>query len=85
MIKHDCAGGCQGCSDCPFARPFHDETAPTEITRWMMVKYVIECIYGHFRVKWFFWRHKVEIGEIVDKYLKEKENKNEVQKETSSD
>ena len=75
FFKNTCGGWCQGCSDCPIARPFHDDTAPTKVTRRMMLKFVIEDIFGTIRVKWFFWRHRVDIKEIVDEYM-EKRNEN---------
>jgi len=77
LIKNTCDGGCQGCSDCPIAKPFHDETASKEITRKMMIKFAIKDIKDDLKVKWFLRRHKKEISEmiakIIDKHLTEAE------------
>lgn len=74
LIKNDCDGRCQGCSYCPFVSANVDNT-PIKITRRMMVKFAIGDMITGLKRKWFFWRHKVEIGKILDEYLKEKENK----------
>lgn len=40
LIKNDCDGRCQGCSSCPIAKKYHNESNE-KITLWVMFKYIL--------------------------------------------
>jgi hypothetical protein len=80
LIKNNCNGWCQGCSDCPGCYLYHEGTTNKKFrnaTRWEMIKYVInsnwEHKWEHFKMSFKKWKEKIvpkSWTEDQDNYIK---------------
>jgi hypothetical protein len=47
LIRHDCTGSCQGCSDCPMATQY---LYSVPVTRWDVIKFVLDTQYVQWKL-----------------------------------
>ena len=66
LIRHDCTGTCQGCSDCPLASEYLVQRLRTG--RWAMIQYAFESWYDEWRFNQ--WAKK-NSGYFVDQQIME--------------
>jgi len=75
LLRHSCDGRCQGCSDCPFAEAFHEDSPVGSVSRFRMLKFEISSAIK--RWWWDRWakKHSAEIAEAIADSLQQIKNK----------
>lgn len=71
LIKNDCSGACQGCSDCPVCYLYHEGCTNKKLrnqTRWEMIKFALNSKWDRLVLSIIFALH----GKKIRKALREK-------------
>lgn len=76
LIKNNCTGSCQGCSDCPVCCLYHDGVTNKKFrnaTRWEMIKYALSSKWESIKTAVWFKMNDKKVKEIMKKSVKEME------------
>ena len=64
LIKNNCTGSCQGCSDCPVCDLYHKGDI-RGTTRWEMVKYAFSSKLEYLKMAIWFKMNAKKVKEIM--------------------